>query len=362
MIIPVESVREIARPPQLVPLQLVKGGPLAHANFIESVLANDLRSEDAVDNTVIASQIILAQLPPLLIKTKGKIYPITLPRLAKPYWHANQHASLMVGTVSAPVEALRSRHLIHLENNNPKVRAVSFPDFMPNISYHGGLSPNARLLVYPRSHDTDTQKDTDVMEAILKDIARWGNLKLINISGKLTVTPSIASLLNILAERGKIIVQATGNDGKNLALPENAVYQSMTFVDGASIDDLSDNFWRHHIWVGALSCFKNENGELAVERWTRSSYYLDAETAQHNFIFAPGAGILAASYNKYTLESGTGSATALVTSALALFLEANPNSDAATITKQLLKNVEPIAVDDERKAIFSVLNIEKLLN
>lgn len=338
---PVESVREIYKAPQLIPLKVVL--------------------DESRDSPVLAEETICARVP-VKTKTKGEIVPVTYRKDARYYWHANHHAALIVGTMNEPVEVLRARHRDHLMVHNHKVIS-SYPDFLPNISFHGGLSPQASLYVYPRSRDSDVQSDTDVMIEILDTIRRSPFITLVNIGSKLTINPRIATLLNSLADAGKIIVQAAGNDGKNLELPENANYRPMAFVDGASINDLSDNFWRHHIWAGSLSCHKNASGELAIERWINSSYYLNDQPSKHNFIFAPGAGVISAGYDKYTVESGTSIATAFVSAALALFIEANPKADAELIIKKLLSNRQSIAFDDDRSyAEFSVLNIETLLN
>lgn len=228
---------------------------------------------------------------------------------------------------------------------------------MRDIAYYGGIAPNAKVYAYPRDIDGSTY----VLSAILDNIANKDDIRLINLNCQINVNPQIIQQLNLLAEKGKIFIQAAGNAGKNLDLEKNIDYRTIKCVENSRLADFSPTFWDHYIPVGALACYKTTEPLLGLDIWKGSSYSLFQNPQFKNFILAPGACIVSASYDEFYCDSNTRVAAAFVTAALTCALEArsgNPSFDCLMV--DLLKERRTFTTSSGEHITIPILNIKNI--
>lgn len=269
--------------------------------------------------------------------------------------------TLIAGKLDNPFKDMDLQYLYRIQNNNPNLERISYPNFKPDFTYYGGLAPDAKIYAYPRCTEQGAS-DRDILSAIFHNIEDKEDIRLINLGCKITVNRPLIIQLNLLAEKGKIFIQAVGNNGKNIDLEENASYGSIQYVEGASWEDFSQTFWNRHIWVGALACYKTSTSQVGMHIWNKSSYFVNRDSHNKNFILAPGACVLSASYDHYSLESGTGIATAMVTAALANALELNDSQNPDDLITKILASEYRFELEPDESINISILNIKELLS
>lgn len=278
------------------------------------------------------------------------------------YWHSNHTLALIVGKLGQPyLEEICPYSLLpYIKENNPKLEEVSYPQYrMRDIAYYGGLAPNAKAYAYPRDIDGSTY----ILSAILDNIAHKDDIRLINLNCQIDVNSQIIQQMNLLAEKGKIFIQAAGNAGKNLDLEENAHYRTIQCVENSSLADFSPTFWDHYIPVGALACYKTAESLLGLDIWKGSSYSLFQNPQFKNFILAPGACIVSASYDEFYCDSNTRIAAAFVTGVLACALEArSENQSFDHLIRDLLKEKYNLTTSSDKHIAMPILNIKNLVS
>jgi hypothetical protein len=278
-------------------------------------------------------------------------------------YHANHVTALLAGKLDVPFSDLDTEDIFLLKRDNNKLYQA-FNGFCDTRAYYyQGFAHNAQVYAYARKLE-ETKQDEAVLLKIFEDIETKTNIKLINLSFTISVSKKIIASLNRLSERGVIFVHAVGNDGVNL--DENLykihkfykIHEAIIYTEGTRREDFSPTFWARHIFVGALSPYESQ-GQIAFEKWPSSSYYTDS-VDNNNLIMAPGAGILSAAQEGYVMRSGSSMAAPLVSGALAIALEQNPNQDLDKLITRLRKQRHDF-VFDEGTVSVPVLNVKELL-
>ncbi|MBX9621784.1 MAG: S8 family serine peptidase [Alphaproteobacteria bacterium] len=180
--------------------------------------------------------------------------------------------------------------------------------------------------------------DQDFVKAL--QIASKSPAHIVNISLRLSHTgrelsPNVYAALIKLAQSGKIIVIAVGNDG--VPLMKNAYTASL--VQLSHDPEMQGRF----ILAGALS-YKNGRESLAeFSNFPGNSTY---GTSQTYFITAPGEDVLSAITGGYFGEkSGTSMAAPMVVGALCLLMQAFPDSKPENTTRLLLTSARKVSMD-----------------
>ena len=180
--------------------------------------------------------------------------------------------------------------------------------------------------------------DQDFVKAL--QIASKSSAHIVNISLRLSHTrrelsPNVYTAMITLAQSGKIIVIAAGNEGMPL----------MKSAYTASLVRLSHDpkMQGRLILAGALS-YKNGREYLAeFSNFPGNSSY---EISQTYFITAPGEDILSTITGGYFGEkSGTSMAAPMIVGALCLLMQAFPEYEPENVVRLLLTSARKISTD-----------------
>jgi subtilisin family serine protease len=214
-----------------------------------------------------------------------------------------------------------------------------------NGSPVSGIASAARIMAIRAVPDGD-ERDKDVANAIRYAVDQGAHI--INMSFGKGYSPQKAAVdaaVRYADERGVLLVNAAGNDGKDLGIEES--FPSRFYLDGDTA--------RHWIQVGASSWHGGER--LAA---VFSNYGMG-----HVHVFAPGVDILStAPGDEYEAASGTSFAAPVVSGLAALLMSYFPELSAADVRSIILESATPLGhrsvlvpggAGDERMARFADL-------
>jgi subtilisin family serine protease len=212
-----------------------------------------------------------------------------------------------------------------------------------NDSPVAGIAAGARIMALRAVPDGD-ERDKDIANAIRYAVDNGAHI--INMSFGKGFSPQKAAVdaaVRYADERGVLLVNAAGNDGRDLGVEES--FPSRFYLDGDTA--------RHWIQVGASSWHGGDRMTAEFSNYGRD----------HVHVFAPGVDILSASPgNEYDTASGTSFAAPVVTGIAALLMAYFPELDAADVRRVILESATPltgrsVAVpgDGERMARFEDL-------
>jgi subtilisin family serine protease len=186
-----------------------------------------------------------------------------------------------------------------------------------------GIAGAARIMALRAVPDGD-ERDKDVANAIRYAVDNGAHI--INMSFGKGFSPQKAVVdeaVRYADARGVLLVNAAGNDGRDLAVEGS--FPSRFYLDGDTA--------RHWIQVGASSWRGGE--ELTAEF---SNYGRD-----HVHVFAPGVDILSASPgDEYDAASGTSFAAPVVTGIAALLMSYFPDLEPADVRRIILESATPL--------------------
>lgn len=197
------------------------------------------------------------------------------------------------------------------------------------------VAPDAKIIPI-KVHGFDG--DQDFVKAL--QIASKSPAHIVNISLHLSHTgrelsPNVYAALIKLAQNGKIIVIAAGNEGTPLM--KNAYTASLVRLSH------EPEIQGRLILAGALS-YKNGSESLAeFSNFPGNSSYGISQTY---FITAPGEDILSAITGGYFGEkSGTSMAAPMVVGALCLLMQAFPQYEPENVARLLLTSARKVSID-----------------
>jgi subtilisin family serine protease len=186
-----------------------------------------------------------------------------------------------------------------------------------------GIAGAARIMAIRAVPDGD-ERDKDVANAIRYAVDNGAHI--INMSFGKGHSPQKAVVddaVRYADERGVLLVNAAGNDGRDLAVHES--FPSRFYLDGDTA--------RHWIQVGASGW---RGGERVVAPF--SNYGRD-----HVHVFAPGVDILStAPGDAYEAAPGTSFAAPMVTGLAALLMSYFPELSAADVRRIILESTTPL--------------------
>jgi subtilisin family serine protease len=192
-----------------------------------------------------------------------------------------------------------------------------------NDSPVAGIAGAARIMALRAVPDGD-ERDKDVANAIRYAVDNGAHI--INMSFGKGFSPQKAVVdeaVRYADARGVLLVNAAGNDGRDLAMEGS--FPSRFFLDGDTA--------RHWIQVGASSW---RGGDRLTAEF--SNYGRD-----HVHVFAPGVDILSASPgNEYDEASGTSFAAPVVTGIAALLMSYFPELDARDVRRIIIESATPL--------------------
>jgi subtilisin family serine protease len=186
-----------------------------------------------------------------------------------------------------------------------------------------GIAPSARIMAI-RAVPNGDERDKDVANAIRYAVDNGAHI--INMSFGKPFSPQKAAVdaaVRYADERGVLLVNAAGNDGKDLGLEDS--FPSRFYLDGDTA--------RHWIQVGASSWHGGDRIAAIFSNYGRG----------HVDVFAPGVDILStAPGDEYETASGTSFAAPVVTGLAALLMSYFPELDAADIRRVILESATPL--------------------
>ncbi|MBY0272178.1 MAG: S8 family serine peptidase [Alphaproteobacteria bacterium] len=180
--------------------------------------------------------------------------------------------------------------------------------------------------------------DQDFVKAL--QIASKSPAHIVNISLRLSHTgrklsPNVYAALIKLAQSGKIIVIAAGNEG--VSLMKNAYTASL--VQLSHDPEMQERL----ILAGALSY---KNGSESLAEFSNFPGNSSSGISQTYFITAPGEDILSTITGGYFGEkSGTSMAAPMVVGALCLLMQAFPESTPENVARLLLTSARKVSID-----------------
>jgi subtilisin family serine protease len=207
-----------------------------------------------------------------------------------------------------------------------------------------GVARGARIMAIRAVPDGD-ERDKDVANAIRYAVDNGAHI--INMSFGKGYSPQKAAVdaaVRYADERGVLLVNAAGNDGRDLGIEDS--YPSRFYLDGDTA--------RHWIQVGASSWHGGERIPAVF-----SNYGVG-----HVHVFAPGVDILStAPGNEYEAASGTSFAAPVVSGLAALLMSYFPELSAGDVRRIILDSATPLGDrrvlvpgdDGERRARFAEL-------
>ena len=171
-------------------------------------------------------------------------------------------------------------------------------------------------------------------------IAASGPAHIVNISLRLShtgreISPNVRSALFQLAQTGKLIVIAAGNEGSPL----------MSNLYTESLVELAHNpLMRGRLLLVGASAYKN--GTEALAEFSNYPGNCSLEMAQTYFITAPGEQIMSAiTGGHFGEKSGTSMAAPIIVGAASLLKQAFPHLEAQNIAYLLLKSARKVSLD-----------------
>jgi hypothetical protein len=192
-----------------------------------------------------------------------------------------------------------------------------------NDSPVAGIASAARIMAIRAVPDGD-ERDKDVANAIRYAVDNGAHI--INMSfgkGQSPQKAAVDAAVRYADERGVLLVNAAGNDARDLGLEDS--FPSRFYLDGDTA--------RHWIQVGASSWHGGER--LAA---TFSNFGRD-----HVHVFAPGVDILStAPGDTYEAASGTSFAAPVVAGLAAMLMSYFPELDAADVRRIILESATPL--------------------
>jgi subtilisin family serine protease len=187
----------------------------------------------------------------------------------------------------------------------------------------GGIAPNVRIMAI-RAVPNGDERDKDVANAIRYAVDNGAHI--INMSFGKGFSPEkqvVDDAVRYADEHGVLLVNAAGNDGRDLGLEDS--FPSRFFLDGDTA--------RHWIQVGASSW---RGGEHLLAEFSNYGRH-------HVHVFAPGVDILStAPGDEYEAASGTSFAAPVVSGLAALLMTYFPELDAADVRQIILESATPL--------------------
>jgi subtilisin family serine protease len=233
------------------------------------------------------------------------------------------------------------RYIVGDDYNNTAQRFYGNPDVTGPDALHGthvagiigairgngigmdGVADDVRLMIIRVVPDGD-ERDKDVANGIR--FAADHGARVINMSfgkGYAKDKPAVDSAVKYALSKDVLLVQAAGNDGRDLDDPANHNYPSRVYADSSGVAGA----W---IVVGASDRKDDSNLVASFSNYGRTS--VD--------VFAPGVGIYSClPGSKYGEESGTSMASPVVTGLAALIREYYPGLKAAEVKAIILRSV-----------------------
>jgi subtilisin family serine protease len=193
-----------------------------------------------------------------------------------------------------------------------------------NGSPVSGIASAARIMAIRAVPDGD-ERDKDVANAIRYAVDNGAHI--INMSFGKGHSPDKAAVdaaVRYADERGVLLVNAAGNDARDLGLEDS--FPTRFYLDGDTA--------RHWIQVGASSWHGEDRLPATFSNFGRD----------HVHVFAPGVDILsAAPGDQYEPASGTSFAAPVVSGLAALLMSYFPELSAADVRRVILESVTPLA-------------------
>jgi subtilisin family serine protease len=192
-----------------------------------------------------------------------------------------------------------------------------------NDSPISGVAGAVRIMAIRAVPDGD-ERDKDVANAIRYAVDNGAHI--INMSFGKGYSPEKAAVddaVRYADERGVLLVNAAGNDGRDLGLEDS--FPTRFYLDGDTA--------RHWIQVGASSWHGGERMAATFSNWGRD----------HVHVFAPGVDILsAAPGDEYEAASGTSFAAPVVSGLAALLMSYFPELNAGDVRRIILETATPL--------------------
>jgi subtilisin family serine protease len=186
-----------------------------------------------------------------------------------------------------------------------------------------GVADDVRLMIIRVVPDGD-ERDKDVANGIR--FAADHGAKVVNMSfgkGYAKDKPAVDSAVKYALSKDVLLVQAAGNDARDLDDPSNHNYPSRVYADGSGVAGA-------YIVVGASD--RKDDSTLVAEFSNYGRTSVD--------VFAPGVGIYSClPGSKYGEESGTSMASPVVTGLAALIREYYPKLTAGEVKDIILRSV-----------------------
>ncbi len=187
-----------------------------------------------------------------------------------------------------------------------------------------GIASAARIMAIRAVPDGD-ERDKDVANAIRYAVDNGAHI--INMSFGKGYSPRKAAVdeaVRYADERGVLLVNAAGNDARDLGLEES--FPSRFYLDGDTAS--------HWIQVGASSWHGGDRIPAVFTNYGQ----------QHVHVFAPGVDILStAPGDDYEAASGTSFAAPVVTGLAALLMSYFPELSSADVRRVILESATPLA-------------------
>lgn len=209
-----------------------------------------------------------------------------------------------------------------------------------------GVANNVKIMVI-RAVPNGDEYDKDVALAIRYAVDNGA--KIINTSFGKGYSPHqnwVAEAIQYAAKKDVLIVNAAGNDGKNIDLTDNPIYPNDVLDGGLEI---SNSF----LTVGALD--PEYGGEMISSFSNYGKKNVD--------VFAPGSDVWSCEpNNKYGFASGTSMAAPAVSGIAALIRSYYPKLSAADVKKIIMCSGLPIkksVVVGEKKEVVSFSSTSK---
>jgi subtilisin family serine protease len=186
-----------------------------------------------------------------------------------------------------------------------------------------GIAPAVRIMAIRAVPDGD-ERDKDVANAIRYAVDNGAHI--INMSFGKPFSPqkeAVDAAVRYADQNGVLLVNAAGNDGKDLGLGDS--FPSRFYLDGDTA--------RHWIQVGASSW---QGGDRLAAPFSNYG-------PGHVHVFAPGVDILStAPDDGYEAASGTSFAAPVVTGLAALLMSYFPELDTGDVRRIILESTTPL--------------------